>query len=108
MVGQNAKSKRIKVRWARAPLCRLIYSFLVGEVLSPHQLAGDDDLLDLGGAVADLEADHVAQALLQGKVLSIAVLTVEEEAIVDAVHGDLRRPPLRHCRFFGVRVAGVA
>jgi hypothetical protein len=37
-----------------------------GHVLAAHELAGHDELHDLGGAVADLQADDVAQTLLEG------------------------------------------
>src|SRR5574340_783657 len=64
----------------------------IRQALASHQLARDHDFHDLGGAVADLEADDVAQPLLERQLLSITVMTVQQQALVDRLHGELRHP----------------
>src|SRR5690242_6171664 len=75
---------------------------LVGQALASHQLAGHHHLHDLRRAVADLEPDHVAHALLEGQLVGVAVVAVEEQALMDRLHRKARAPPLRHGRFLGV------
>src|SRR5690242_14747936 len=75
---------------------------LVGQALASHQLAGHHHLHDLRRAVADLEPDHVAHALLEGQLVGVAVVTVEQQALVDRLHGEPRTPPLGHGRLLGV------
>src|SRR5947208_1320089 len=64
--------------------------------LAAQVLPGDDELHDLGGAVADLQPEHVAQSLLDGEFGAVAVLAVQQQALVDDVVGGLRGPPLAH------------
>src|SRR5262245_5204055 len=82
-------------------------SELIWSTFAAHQLAGYDGLHHLGGAVADLEADHVAHALLEGQLVRVAVVPVEEQALVDGLHRELGAPPLRHRRFLAVGPALV-
>src|ERR1700687_1165169 len=58
-------------------------SVSVRQALAAHQLAGHDDLHDLGRPVADLEADDVAQALLEWQLVRVNVVAVEQQALVD-------------------------
>ena len=81
---------RLFSRASRAPLLtpaalRSRRGVLHGGLARP--LARDDQLHDLRGAVADLEAHHVAQALLVRQVQRPAVVAVRQQALVD------RRPP---------------
>src|SRR5262249_45346747 len=75
--------------------------------LPSHQLARHDGLHHLGGAVADLEADDVAHALLERQLVGVAVVAVEEQALVNGLHGELRSPPLGHGGFLAVGAALV-
>jgi hypothetical protein len=58
----------------------------VRQRFATHQLAGDDHFHDLRRAVADLEAHHVAHALLERQLVRVAVVAVEEQALVDRLH----------------------
>src|SRR5207245_2568444 len=78
---------------------------LVWAALAAHQLPGDDGLHHFGGAVADLEPDDIPHALLKGQLVRVAVVAVEEQALVDGLDGQLRAPPLDHGRFLRVRLA---
>jgi hypothetical protein len=52
-----------------------------GEV--PAQaFARDDEFCDLGGAIADLEPDHVAELLLDWVLVRVAVMSVQQETFV--------------------------
>src|SRR5712691_11296771 len=65
-------------------------------------LAGDDELHDAGGAVADLEAHDIAHALLVRQLFAPAIVAKGEEALVDDVEGGLGAHPLHHGRFGGM------
>ena len=84
----------------------MVVLLLRGELAAQH-LAGDDELHDLRGAVADLQAEHVAQPLLDRQLGAVAVLAVQQQALVDDVVGGLGRPPLAHRGLGGVRLVGV-
>eukprot|EP01136_Pigoraptor_vietnamica_P000419 Opistho-1_new@25714 len=73
---------------------------------APGARAGDDGLHDLGRAVADLEAQHVAQALLHRPAV-VAAVAEHQQALVDGVVGQLGAPPLAHGGLGGVRRALV-
>ena len=69
-------------------------------VLPPHGwpawTTGDDHLHDLRRAVADLQAEHVAQPLLERKHARIAAVAVGEQALLHDLGGELGRPPFAH------------
>src|ERR1700737_4665169 len=75
-------------------------------ITSADQFAGDDALLDLGGAVGDQVGHHVAQALLQRQLGRIAKVAVDLHRRFDGVLGDNRRPPLAHRSDGRVGLAG--
>src|SRR3970282_203836 len=82
-------------------------SVSVRQALRFHPLAGHDVLYYLRRPVADLEADDVAQALLEWQLVRVAVVAVEQQALVDRLHREPRRPPLHHRRLLRVRLAVV-
>src|SRR5438552_7021129 len=67
---------------------------LVGTGGLADNLARHQRLHDLRGAVADLEPDNVAQALLMGQVEAEAEMSVQEQALMDHLDREFRRPPL--------------
>ena len=69
-------------------------------------LSRDDGLHDLRGAVTDLEAEHVAQALLHQAAV-VSAVAEHQQALVDRIVGEFRAPPLAHRRFGRVRSAPV-
>src|SRR5919204_1661236 len=77
----------------------------VWQALPPHELARDDHFHDFRGAVADFEPDDVAHALAKRQLVRVAVMAVQQQALVNRLDRELRRPPLHHRRFFGVRLA---
>src|SRR5512138_1265457 len=98
-----------RAAWARTGIRRLPKlpryaprATSVGHGLAPGSRAGDDRLHDLRGAVADLEAEHVAQSLLHRPAV-VSAVPEAEQALMDRVVGQLRRPPLAHRRLGAVR-----
>src|SRR5690606_23753578 len=79
-----------------------------GRVRAAGGLPGDDELHDLGRAVADLHAQHVPHPLLHIAAGHVAVLAVEQQALVDGVVRLQRRPPLAHRGLRSVRQDLVA
>src|SRR5499426_3321010 len=77
----------------------------IWSTLASHQLARHDGLHHLGGAVADFEPDDVAHALLEGQLVRVAIVAVEEQALVNGLHGELGSPPLGHGGFLAVGTA---
>src|SRR3712207_674617 len=72
-------------------------SFLRRQVAS-DALSGDYQLHDLGRSVADLQSQHVPQALLYRPIGLVAPLSVQKETVLDDIGGHLRGPPLAHRR----------
>ena len=64
--------------------------------------ARDDGLHDLGSAVTDLEAQHIAQALFHRPAV-VAAVPKAQQALVDHVVCQLGAPPLGHTCLGGVR-----
>src|SRR5439155_15100484 len=60
------------------------------------ELPGDDETLDLAGALADRGELHVAKVFLGGIVLDESVATVDLHAVVSRLHGNLDRIELGH------------
>ena len=68
-----------------------LLSFQAGTACAAGAGAGDDGLHDLGRAVADLEAEHVAQPLLHRPAV-VAAVAVHQQALMDGIVGELRAP----------------
>src|SRR5712692_4576873 len=79
----------------------------VGQALSSHELPGHHHLHHLGGAVTDLEPDDITHALLEGQLVRVAVVAVKEQALMNRIDGQPRRPPLGHGRFLRVALAMI-
>src|SRR4029450_10324261 len=54
---------------------------LVGQALAAQELAGHHDLHHLGGAGTELERHHVAHPPLEGQLIRVAVVAVEQQAL---------------------------
>src|SRR5579863_2247858 len=81
---------------------------LVGTRRLADDLARHEALHDLRGAVADLEPDNVAQALLMRQVEAEAEMAVQEQALMDDLDREFRRPPFASRREPSVRLVLVA
>ena len=70
--------------WGGPPsgLRLLLLQCLVGEELPAQDLTGDDYLHDLGGAVGHLQTHGIPQALLDGILLAVGHVPVDEQRIV--------------------------
>src|SRR5688572_10734472 len=63
------------------------------------ELAGDDQPLDLAGALADRGELHVAEVLLRGVVLDEPVAAMNLDAVLGRANGNLARVQLGYRRF---------
>src|SRR3954469_18305026 len=70
-------------------------------------LAGDDEPLDLVGALVDLGKAHVAEQSLDAILARIAVAAVDLERVRDVLHRHVGREQLGLRRFLGDRLAGI-
>ena len=68
----------------------------------------DYHFLDLLGAVANMQAHHLAQALLEWHVHRVAEMPVQLQAQVDSLEGELWWPPFAHGCFRRVRASLIA
>ena len=64
--------------------------------------------MDLLGAVTNMQAHHLAQALLEWHVHREAGVPVQLQAQVDSLDGELWWPPFAHDRFRRVRASLIA
>ena len=71
-------------------------------------LARDDQFLNLRGSVADLQPEHVIVALMVRKIGCIAVVAVQQQALVQDFARGLRHVPFAHRRLGRMRHAAVA
>src|SRR6266567_1325996 len=81
---------------ARVPSCGLLLD-----------LAGDDQPLDLVGALVDLGKAHVAEDALDAVVARVAVAAVDLERIGDVLHRHVGREQLGLRGLLGDRLAGI-
>jgi hypothetical protein len=73
----------------RSPRCRCSRRKLrSGREFAAELLPRDDQLHDLSSSVADLQAEHVAQPLLDRQLGAVAVLAVPQQVLPDDVGGD--------------------
>src|SRR6202049_4898973 len=68
-------------------------------------VSGNDELHDLGGAVSDLQAEDIPQALRVGHFLGVGTVPVEQQTGLNGVERQLGRPPLTHRRLSRMRQA---
>src|ERR1700742_4608719 len=66
-------------------------------------VSGNKELHDLRGAVSDLQAEDVSQALRVGHFLAVGTVPVEQQAGLNGVERQLGCPPLAHRRLSGMR-----
>src|SRR5271167_5130419 len=66
-------------------------------------VSGNDELHDLRGAVSDLQAEDISQALRVGHFLGVGTVPIEQQATLDDVEGQFGCPPFAHRCLSGVR-----
>src|SRR6266851_2036430 len=86
-LGPASLTSNCHVRLATCP------STSVGQALPPHELPGHYHLHHFRGPVTDLEPDDVPHALLEGQLVGVSVVAVEEQALVNGIDGQPRCPP---------------
>ncbi len=74
---------------------------------SAQHAAGDDDLLDLGGALDQLQRTRVAVVALDGVVHDVAVAAVDLHHLVGHLGGHAAGEQLGHGRLLRERLALV-
>ena len=93
----------------RSIRCRDFFTLCVLHRHPTNSLAGNNQLHNLSGAIADLQAHHVTHALLVGHIHAVTHMAVGQNAIVQHVNTGFWKPPLAHGGFAGVgdRSAGL-
>src|SRR5205085_4975747 len=74
----------------------------------PGDLAGDDQALDVAGALVNLADPHVAVDALDREIGEIAVAAMDLDRVRGNALGHLRAEQFRHRRLGEARLAGIA